>query len=196
MHSGFSENDIYTERYFYRTGTGTDSSVINSWTAKSVLVPTVSNEGYLFFQNGFDTSVVYISPDFNIVWQYFIGCEGGTSVSKESGTLDYEGNYYTTASGKLWSFTFEGELQWQANLTNFGQSTALICDSNNNIHVLGYITSGIGGSKIIIYTNNGELRWEIMSTFTFFYEVPAITSQEQLVVPVIGSRTRTLFIVG
>lgn len=174
----------------------TDGSIINSFRARSVLAPTVSNEGNLFFQNGFDTSIVCLSPDFNVIWRYYVGREGGNNVSTESGTLDYEGNYYTTASGKLWSLTFEGALRWQIDLPDFGQSTALICDSENNIYVLGYITSGAGGSKIISYTSNGELRWEIMSTFTSFYEVPAITSGGQLVVPVIGSRTRTLLIIG
>jgi len=149
--------------------------------------PTISNEGHLFFGSINDTSVVCTDPNLNIIWKYFFGRNNGKEISLESGTMDYDGNFYIVGQNnyeqyELLSFSFYGELNW-SNELDHNQWTSLLCDSNNNIYVQGR-SSVPDGAFISSFNQDGLLNWKIELP-NISYEQPVISSERKIILPAI-----------
>lgn len=186
----FNDN---TTIYAIDNETGND---LNSYSAKNIFYPTISNNGDLFFNDISDTSITCLKSDLSLKWKYLYGRDDGIELSWDSGTLDYDGNYYTvgeTEQGdELLSFDYEGELRWRTSLIH-DQRTALLSDVNKNVFVLGYSTNDADEAYLSNINQNGELIWSVELPYQM-YESPLITEAEQIVIPALRSTVRNLLI--
>lgn len=175
----------------------TTGEILNTFVAQTVSGPTISNEGDLFLANDLDTSFVCLDADFSIKWQYHYGRNGGKSITFETGTLDYDGNYYTTGlttegERELLSFSYDGLLNWIVPLSH-KQGPGLLSDINNNVYVSGF--SGQTPKRYFSsYSQEGELHWSVETPYQF-YETPVILSDGRIALPAIRATVTNLVII-
>jgi hypothetical protein len=171
---------------------------LNTYSADYVFYPTISNDSDLFFNDISDNSVTCLDPSLNMKWKYNYGSSAGYDLAWDSGTLDYDGNYYTTGGSEnedeLLSFDYEGELRWRTSLIH-DQRAALLSDINNNIYVCGlHFSDGNETSYISSINSTGNLLWSIELPTLHSYEQPMLLSDGRIVIPAMRYRGRNLLI--
>ncbi len=120
----------------------------------------------------------------------------GKAVYFDSGTLDYNGNYYsvgltTEDEHELLSISYDGTLNWIVPLLHY-QGTSLLSDINNNVYISGH--SGFYLWHFSSFSQEGELNWSVEIPYQF-YETPVMLSDGRIALPAIRARPTNLVIV-
>jgi uncharacterized delta-60 repeat protein len=151
-------------------GSGSDAG-------RSVAIDSSDNVYVLGYENstgagGFDFLLAKYNSSGTIQWQRVLGGSGndfGESVAIDSSDNVYVlGRSSSTGAGGtdllLAKYNSSGTIQWQRVLgetgDDYGQSVAI--DSSDNVYVLGYTSSGAGGTDFLLakYNSSGTIQFQ------------------------------------
>ncbi len=138
---------------------------------------------YILTENRFTVgpgiNLIALKNNGELKWKY---SSGQQLANDNIPTIDRYGNIYFAADS-LYSFTYDGNLRWKVELSDFCDSP-LICDQDGNIY------AGLNGISVLAFDSNGTMLWRIDESLPFVGGSPAIGYRGELYFPTAGSKVK------
>jgi len=144
------------------------------------IAPLVDLSGNVYVIGESRDTLYSINPIGEIRWRYFLDDEELSSIDNIEPAMDRNGNIFFGFT-KLTSLDYYGNLRWSMDLNNYFINSGVVVDRLGNIFLS--VSYGFQNSKVLSYSNEGELNWELQIDFERTSGSFLAIAEDRIIVP-------------